>query len=78
MHTYSLTYDGTWCQLHHDRVLSRSYLMTLCIIFPIQVNFPVTSRCVLKATVHRKKQGIVLCYLKKDAFMILYMHVVFD
>ena len=40
------------------RVLARSYLMTLYVIFPIHVNFPITSLCVLKATIHRKKTDL--------------------
>ena len=43
--------------------LARLYLMTLYVIFPIHVNFPITSRFVLKATIQEKKQSIVLCYL---------------
>ena len=60
------------------RVLAGSYLMTLCVIFPIHVNFPITSRRVLKATIHRKK-WIVLPYLrklfffKKTLLMLLYI-----
>ena len=40
-----------------DRVLARSYLMTLYVAFPIHVNFPIRSRCVLKAIVHIKKNS---------------------
>ena len=36
------------------RVLARPYLMTLQVIFPIHVNLPITSRFVLRATIHRK------------------------
>ena len=38
-----------------SRVLGRSYLMTLHVIFPIHVNFPITSRCIFKVTIHRRK-----------------------
>ena len=38
------------------RVLARPYLMTLCVIFPIHVNFAITSRCVLKAPTHKKTE----------------------
>ena len=31
---------------HLLRVLAKPYLMTLYVIFPIQVNFPISSRCV--------------------------------
>ena len=63
-------------------MLARPYLIILYIIFPIHANFPITSRCVLKATIHRKKLWIKLCYLRKfffqkDAFVILNIHVVF-
>ena len=71
--------ENTCIRVTFYRVLARSYLMTLCVIFPIHVNFPIPSSCVLKATIHRKK-GIVLPYLRKllflfqkDAFMILYI-----
>ena len=37
------------------RVLARPYLMTLYVIFPIHLNFPVMPRCVLKVIIHRKK-----------------------
>ena len=49
-------------------MLARPYLIILYIIFPIHVNFPITSRCVLKATIHRKKLWIKLCYLRKFFF----------
>ena len=48
-----------------DRVLARPYLMTLYVIFPIYLNFPICSRCILKAIVHRKKKWIVLPLLEK-------------
>ena len=32
------------------------------------MNFPIRSRCVLKALIHRKKQWIVLRYLRKFFF----------
>ena len=41
--------------------------MMLYVIFPIHVNFPIRSRCVLKAIFHRKN-WIVLCYLRKFFF----------
>ena len=63
-------------------VLAKPYLMMLYVIFPIHLNFPVRSRCVLKGIIHRKKQWIVLWLLEKvffffksTLFMILYMHV---
>ena len=46
-------------------VLARPYLMTLYVIFPIHLNFPIMCRCVLKAIIHRKKQWIVLQLLEK-------------
>ena len=51
-------------QLSTPRVLASLYLMTLCVIFPIHLNFPITPRCFLKATIHRKNQWIA-CYLRK-------------
>ena len=67
------------------RVLARPYLMTLHVIFPIHLNFPIMCSCVLKAIIHRKKQWIVLQLLEKaflfqkdDFYLLLYMHVVFD
>ena len=47
------------------RVLARSYLMMLYVIFPINLNFPIRSRCVFKAIIHRKKQRIILWLLEK-------------
>ena len=66
-------------------VLAMSYLMILYVFFPIHLNFPITSRCVLKAFIHIKNSGLYYAYLRKfflfqkDAiFVLLYMHVVFD
>ena len=42
------------------RVLARPYLMTLYVIFPIHFNFPIRSKCVLKAI-----QWLVLRLLEK-------------
>ena len=53
-----------------NSVLAMPYLMALYVILPIHVNFPIRSRCVLKAIIHRKKQWIVLCYLRKFLFFI--------
>ena len=68
-----------------DRVLVRSYLMTLYVVFPIHANFLIRSRCVLKAIVHIKKTvdcftllEKVFVFFKKTLVMILYRHVVFD
>ena len=36
--------------------VSQALFDDVYVIFPIHVNFSITSRCVLKATVHRKKQ----------------------
>ena len=62
------------------RVLAGSYLMTLCVIFPIHVNFPITSRRVLKATIHRKKvncftslEKAAFFFFKKTLLMLLYI-----
>ena len=60
------------------RVLAGSYLMTLCVIFPIHVNFPITSRRVLKATIHRKKVNCFTLlekafFFKKTLLMLLYI-----
>ena len=40
-----------------NRELARPYLMTVKVIFPINMNFPIRSRCVLKAIIHRKNSG---------------------
>ena len=50
-----------------SRVLARLYLMTLYIIFPIHLNFPIRSRFVFKANIHRKKQWIVLRLLENKS-----------
>ena len=39
------------------RVLARPYLMTLHVIFLIHVNFPITSRSILKTTVHENRNS---------------------
>ena len=44
---------------------ARPYLMTLCFIFPIHVNFPIRPRGVLKTTIHRKKTGLYQTKLHK-------------
>ena len=36
------------------------------------MNFPIRSRCVLKALIHRKKQWIVLRYLRKFFFFFFF------
>ena len=46
-------------------LLARFYLMTLYVIFPIHVNFPFTSRCVLKA-IHKKNDE--LFYVAWESF----------
>ena len=51
-----------------DKVLARPYLMTFYVIFPIQVNFPVTSTYVLKATIDRKKTVNCFTLLEKVFF----------
>ena len=64
--------------------VSQALFDDVYVIFPIHVNFSITSRCVLKATVHRKKQWIVLRYLRKFSSkrcfydMILYIDVAFE
>ena len=65
------------------RVLARPYLMTLCVILSIHVNFPITSRCVLKAPIQRKKVNCVTLlekafFVSKRRFYGIVHHVVFD
>ena len=51
------------------RVLARPYLMTLHVIFSIHVNFPITSRSILKTTVHENRNSeFFLRYLRKLFF----------
>ena len=60
------------------RVLARPYMMMLYVIFPIHLNFPIRSRCVLKAILYWKNSGLFYGYLrkffffKKTLFMILH------
>ena len=73
--------QNTCIRVTFDRVLARSYLMTLCFIFPIHVNFPITSSCVLKATIHKKKVNCVTLLVKAfffSRFHGIIHHVVFD
>ena len=70
--------ENTCIRVTFYRVLARSYLMMLCVIFPIHVNFPIPSSCVLKATIHRKKVNCFTLlekafFFQKDAFMVLYI-----
>ena len=51
-----------------SKVLARPYLITLYVILPIDLNFPIRSRRVLKAIIHRKKQWIALQLLEKVLF----------
>ena len=44
-----------WCSVQYSRVLARPYLMTLYIISPIHLNFPIRSRGAFKAIINRKK-----------------------
>ena len=65
------------------RVLARPYLMTLCVILSIHVNFPITSRCVLKAPIQRKKVNCFTLlekafFVSKRRFCGIVHHVVFD
>ena len=46
-------------------VLARPYLITLYIIFPTHLKFPIRSRCVLKAIIHKKNNGLFYGYLIK-------------
>ena len=55
-------------QISDGQVLARSYLM-LYVIFPIYMNFPITSRWVLKATIHRKKNS-ELFYLTWESLLL--------
>ena len=57
----------TW---ESKRSWRRPYLMTLYVIFPIHVNFPISSKCVLKATVHRKKNS-QLFYITWEVFLFI-------
>ena len=52
-----------------SRVLARPYLMMLYVIFPIHVNFPITSSCVLEATIHRKITVNCFMLLEKIFFL---------
>ena len=80
-----LSYLKYW-DVNNYRVIAWPYLMTLYVIFTINVNFPITSRFVLRATIQKKKKKkmennftlIGKVFFQKDVFMILYMHVVFD
>ena len=59
--------------------------MTLYVIFPILLNFPIMLMCVFKTVIQRKKTvdyfkvtSESFFFFKKMLFMILCMHVVFD
>ena len=61
------------CYILICRVYVRLYLMTLYVIFRIHLDLPIRSSCALKASIHRKKQWIVLQLRKfflfqKDSF----------
>ena len=56
-----------WRQI---RVLARPYLVMLYVIFPIYVNFPITSRCVSKATVHTKNNELFYVSWKSFFFFL--------
>ena len=54
-------------------LLARTYLMMLCVISPIHMNFPVRSRCTLKPIIHRKNSELFYItwesfFFQKDAF----------
>ena len=53
--------------IYFGRVLTRLYLMTLYVIFPIHLNFPISVGGVFKAIIHRKKQWIVLGLLENKS-----------
>ena len=62
-----LSYLKYW-DVNNYRVIAWPYLMTLYVIFTINVNFPITSRFVLRATIQKKKKKkwrIILRYLEK-------------
>ena len=50
-----LSYLKYW-DVNNYRVIAWPYLMTLYVIFTINVNFPITSRFVLRATIQKKKK----------------------
>ena len=50
------------------RVFARPYLVMLYVIFPIHMTFPIMSRCVSKATIHRKKTMNCFLLLEKVFF----------
>ena len=56
-------------------MLARPYLIMLFIIFPIHVNFPVLSRCVIKATIHKKTK---LFYITWEIFFFKKNDKVYD
>ena len=66
-----LSYLKYW-DVNNYRVIAWPYLMTLYVIFTINVNFPITSRFVLRATIQKKKKKkkwrIILRYLEKFFF----------
>ena len=43
-----------------SKVLTRPYLMTLYVIFPIHLNFPIRSKCVFKAIINKKQKHILV------------------
>ena len=65
-----LSYLKYW-DVNNYRVIAWPYLMTLYVIFTINVNFPITSRFVLRATIQKKKKKKmrkILRYLEKFFF----------
>ena len=82
-----------WCEkfnsfvypayLSHQRGVTQALFDDVYVIFPMHVNFPITSRFVLKATIHENKSSklfYVICesFFQKDALVILSMLVIFD
>ena len=72
--TVALVYVSFWqaaslLLIMESRVLARPYLIMSYVIFPIHVNFPITSSCVLEATIHRKITVNCFMLLEKIFFL---------
>ena len=62
-----LSYLKYW-DVNNYRVIAWPYLMTLYVIFTINVNFPITSRFVLRATIQKKKKNGESFYVTWKSF----------
>ena len=78
---WAIDYSHFWCLTGFSNYAYKTRHKNLpirpsFIIFPINLNFSIMSRCVLKAIIHRKKQWIILQLL--EISLIFQKYIFYD